>query len=636
MSAMGFPMMKLVSACFALWVAWHSGAYATSQPTGAVHAERTHFQETGTYAEVDALCTHWARRHPQWFRCQTIGKTAEGRNIRAMVISKSGVLHAAAAKRKNIPVMLVIGGTHAGEIDGKDASLILTRNLLASSVSDNPLKHLVMVLVPVFNVDGHEHRSPFNRPNQNGPKVQGERTTALRVNLNRDWMLAQTPEMQSMLAWVRQWDPVLTLDLHVTDGIRYRHDVSLSMSPMFSENARLNQLSTELQQGMLQRLTAMGHTPLDFYPVFNDLEDPSAGIMQEVESPRFSHVYAVLKNRLGILVEDYAWNDYASRIQTCIDTLKVALQEVAYRKQDLLKVAHHADEQGLFLGGKTVALDWRNVYESGPAHPSGMIDLQGYRYEVHEDAPVVGGRRVSYDVSQPSTWTVPVYKNVRKSSDNTLRLPEAGYIVPAAWANLVKSHLQRHGLRYITLTASASTLNVEVLRVNDGDVAYEPNSFQGRQRTAVKGQWTEEQGSVRAGALFVPIHQPKGLLVAHLLEPSAPDSLSSWGLFNTAYEVSDYVAGHRELELARWMYHQDPKILEIYGETIYQQLPQWRKIYEERLSKEPNFSADTEARMDFWMNRLPSHDPQRNLYPIYRVNQSPLAHAPPAPRVARH
>ena len=628
-------MMKLLAAFFALWVAWHSAAHAANQPPGTVHAERTHFQETGTYAEVDALCTQWAQRHPQWVRCQTIGKTAEGRNIRALVVSKSGVLQAAAAKRKNIPVMLVIGGTHAGEIDGKDASLILTRSLLASAASNNPLKHLVMVLVPVFNVDGHEHRSPFNRPNQNGPKVQGERTTALRINLNRDWMLAQTPEMQSMLAWVHQWDPVLTLDLHVTDGIRYRHDVSLSMSPMFSENARLSQLSTELQQGMLQRLTAMGHTPLDFYPVFNDLEDPSAGIMQEVESPRFSHVYAVLKNRLGILVEDYAWNDYASRIQTCMDTLKAALEEVTYRKEDLLKVARHADEQGLFLGGKKVALDWRNVYESGPAHPSGTMDLQGYRYEVHEDAPVVGGRRVSYDITQPSTWTVPVYKNVRKSSDTTLRLPEAGYIVPAAWASVVKPHLQRHGLRYTPLTAPVSTLNVEALRVNDGDVAYEPNSFQGRQRTTVKGQWTEEQSSVRAGALFVPIHQPKGLLVAHLLEPSAPDSLSSWGLFNTAYEVSDYVAGHRELELARWMYHQDPKILEIYGEAIYQQLPQWRKIYEERLANEPGFLEDTEARMDFWMNRLPSQDPQRNLYPIYRVNQSPLAHAPRSTRLAR-
>ncbi len=630
--------MKTLKLPIGLWmwgIAWAVWAAPNSTSSWALHSEKTQFQETGTYQEVERLCDQWSKRYPTWVSCQTLGKTAEGRNIRALVVSKSGVLQAAAAKRKNIPVMLVIGGTHAGEIDGKDASLTLTRSLLASSASDNPLKQLVMVLVPVFNVDGHEHRSPFNRPNQNGPKVQGERTTALRVNLNRDWMLAQTPEMQSMLAWVHQWDPVLTLDLHVTDGIRYRHDVSLSMSPMFSENARLSQLSTELQQGMLKRLTAMGHTPLDFYPVFNDLEDPSAGIMQEVESPRFSHVYAVLKNRLGILVEDYAWNDYASRIQTCMDTLKAALEEVTYRKEDLLKVARHADEQGLFLGGKKVALDWRNVYESGPAHPSGTMDLQGYRYEVHEDAPVVGGRRVSYDITQPSTWTVPVYKNVRKSSDTTLRLPEAGYIVPAAWASVVKPHLQRHGLRYTPLTVPVSTLNVEALRVNDGDVAYEPNSFQGRQRTTVKGQWTEEQSSVRAGALFVPIHQPKGLLVAHLLEPSAPDSLSSWGLFNTAYEVSDYVAGHRELELARWMYHQDPKILEIYGETIYQQLPQWRKIYEARLAKEPGFLEDTEARMDFWMNRLPSQDPQRNLYPIYRVNQSPLAHAPRATRLAR-
>ena len=599
---------------------------ATSAPTPwSLHAERTHFQETGTYAEVETLCHQWAQHHPQWVRCQTLGKTAEGRDIRALVISKSGTLQAAAARRQHLPVMLVMGGTHAGEIDGKDASLMLMRTLLASSAADNPLKRMVVVLVPVFNVDGHERRSPFNRPNQNGPKVQGERTTALRINLNRDWMLAQTPEMQAMLAWVKQWDPLLTLDLHVTDGIRYRHDVSLSMSPMFSENTALSQLSTQLQQGMLQRLTQMGHKPLDFYPVFNDLEDPGAGIMQEVESPRFSHVYAVLKNRVGILVENYAWNDYATRVQTSIDTLNSAIAELLRHQEALLKVVRLADEQALFWGGKQVALDWRNVYEHGPAHPSGIIALQGYRYQVHEDAPVVGGRRVSYDVTQPDVWHVPLYKNVRQSGDTTIRLPEAGYIVPLAWAGVVKPYLLRHGLRFSTLRTPMRAWPVEALRVSDSDVVYEPTSFQGRQRTSVKGTWTPEQTDVLAGALFVPINQAKGLLAAHLLEPSAPDSLSSWGLFNTAYEVSDYVAGHRELELAQWMYTQNPKILEIYGEALYQQLPQWRKIYDERLAKEPGFLEDSDARMEFWMSRLPSHDPQRNLYPIYRVNQSPPA-----------
>ncbi len=621
---MKFLMKTLRVAFLGLWLTWLSCATAATWAPAPLQSERSRFQETGTYDEVERLCVQWSQRFPHWVRCQTLGQTAEGRAIRALVVSKSGALQAASARRQNIPVMLVIGGTHSGEIDGKDASLMLTRTLLQSSAADNPLRQMVLVLVPVFNVDGHERRSRFNRPNQNGPREQGERTTAQRINLNRDWMLAQTPEMQAMLAWVNQWDPLLTLDLHVTDGIRYRHDVSLSMSPMFSENTALRQLSTQLHQGMLKRLGDMGHLPLDFYPVFNDLEDPGAGIMQEVESPRFSHVYAVLKNRLGILVEDYAWNDYASRIQTCIDTLKSAMAELLQHKQSLLKVSRLADEQALFWGGKRVALDWRNVYENGPAHPSGVIALQGYRYEVHEDAPVVGGRRVSYDVTQPDVWHVPLYKNVRQSGDTTIRLPGAGYIVPVAWASRVLPHLQRHGLRYSTLRAPLRALTIEALRVNDNDVTHEATPFQGRQRTFVKGQWGAEQTDLRAGALYVPINQAKGLLAAHLLEPSAPDSLSSWGLFNTAYEISDYVAGHRELELARWMYAQDPKILALYGETLYQQLPQWRQIYDERLAREPGFLEDTDARMDFWMSRLPSFDPQRNLYPIYRVNQSPL------------
>ena len=125
----------------------------------------------------------------------------------------------------------MIAGTHSGEIDGKDASLIYLKELLDNSDPRNPLNDMTVVWIPVFNVDGHEHRGRFQRPNQDGPFEQGERTTARRINLNRDWMLAQTPEMQSMLRLVNAWDPAVTIDLHVTDGLRFRHDVSLTVTP---------------------------------------------------------------------------------------------------------------------------------------------------------------------------------------------------------------------------------------------------------------------------------------------------------------------------------------------------------------------------------------------------------------------
>jgi len=177
---------------------------------GRLIAETTAYAQSGTYSEVVRFCRDLEKAHPSAAKCTQMGASAQGRDIKALVVSKTGVLDAATAKRRQLPVLLVIGGTHAGEIDGKDAGLILMRELLADKGKQNPLNHLVVVFVPVFNVDGHEARSRFSRPNQNGPLETGQRTNALRINLNRDWMLSQAHEMRAMLSLVQQWDPLAT------------------------------------------------------------------------------------------------------------------------------------------------------------------------------------------------------------------------------------------------------------------------------------------------------------------------------------------------------------------------------------------------------------------------------------------
>ncbi len=606
----------LLALCFTNCI--HAAAW-----NAALHAEKTGFQETGRYEEVERICAALARQYPTWVRCESVGSSSEGRIIRAIVVNRSGVSGNAnrpAGTIRKSSVVLVIGGTHAGEIDGKDAGLILLRELLASKAHDNPLNKLVMVFVPVFNVDGHENRGRFLRPNQNGPLEQGERTTARRINLNRDWMLAQSPEMQSMLALVRRWDPLLTVDLHVTDGLRYRHDVALSMSPMFGIDPDLKHQSEVLQQDVIAQLRRKGHQPLDFYPTLNDPDNPDAGVIQDADAPRFSHVYAVLRNRIGLLVEDYAWNDYKSRIEVCKNTLDAVLRSVASRGQSLLNLTQQADSKSFQLGGRQVALDWRNTLETGPAHASEQVYLQGYQYTLHEDAPVVGGRQVSYDMSQPEVWQVPLFKNIRPSAEAMVSLPQQGYLIPVAWASVVRPYLQLHGLDFKPIKRPLRSVSVETMRVREQDVRLGAQSFQGRQRTYVTGQWKPESVDVLPGALFVPIQQRNSLLAAHLLEPAAPDSLSSWGLFNTAYEISDYIASHRELELARWMYEGHEKIRALYGDVLFHQLPNLKQEFDSRLATDEKFKNDPQARLGYWMAQLPPYDPHLNRYPIFRTH----------------
>ena len=587
----------------------------------ALVAETTQFRETGRYDEVEHRCREWPRRHPGWVRCETVGRTAEGRTIQALVISKGDNLLPRTRKRQ--PVVLLIGGTHPGEIDGKDAGLILLRQLLASNAPDNPLHRLTVVFVPVFNVDGHENRGRYLRPNQNGPLEQGDRTTAQRINLNRDWMLAQTPEMQAMLRLVQRWDPDVTLDLHVTDGIRYRHNVAISHAPLFSPHGDVQTISDFLLQNVIARLTRRGHAPLDFYPVLNDPEDPSLGMAQEVDPPRFSHVYATVRNRIGFLVEDHAWDDYASRVRTCMAAILASLETVAEHRDTLMRTLADADLKARNLRGMTLPLDWYNTADIGPTQPNGSMELLGYRYEVYDQAPVSAGRGIRYDISQPDIWKIPLFNHVRPSAQSMQTLPEGGYLVPAGWAGIVRPYLRLHGLRHRVIARPLKDIQVESMRVQEDDVLFEPRPFQGRVRTQVNGHWKSDTTSLLPGSLFIPMDQPHAWLAAHLLEPSAPDSLSSWGVFNTAYELSDLIAGHRELELARWMVDQHPMIRSLFGETIFNQLPHWRQAFEDRLSRDESFATDPRARLDFWMSKLPPHDPGYNLYPILRTASPP-------------
>ncbi|MCK7523765.1 MAG: hypothetical protein MZV64_42155 [Ignavibacteriales bacterium] len=68
------------------------------------------------------------------------------------------------------------------------------------------------------------------RINQNGPEEMGWRTTAQNLNLNRDWMKADTPEMQAMLKLSKSYaNPDFIIDTHTTNGADYQYTVTYSV-----------------------------------------------------------------------------------------------------------------------------------------------------------------------------------------------------------------------------------------------------------------------------------------------------------------------------------------------------------------------------------------------------------------------
>jgi Zinc carboxypeptidase len=556
-------------------------------------AEQSQFQRTGRYDEVGRLCKAYEDKWRDAVRCTQFGMTPEGRPMYVLAVSRTGALTAEQARKRNLPVMLMQGGIHAGEIDGKDAGFLTVREMLNGDVATGALKSFVLVFVPVFNVDGHERFGHWNRPNQVGPEEMGWRTTAQNYNLNRDYMKADTPEMQAMLRLLGAWDPVLYVDMHVTDGAEFQHDVSNTLEPRYAGDPGLHPAGSALVAELNGKIAQQGSMPLDFYPSFVVDDDPASGFAAGPPPPCFSNGYWDLHNRFALLVETHSWKDYPTRARVTHNII-VALSEMMAKEGGQWRTQQHdADVRATRLGGQDVPLD----YENGP-HVT-TVDFRGYAY-TREPSAISGALVTHYDTSKPQIWHLP-FKDVVVAKTH-VTAPTGGYVIPAADAEWMSEKLTLHGIRFERVPQARSDAQLETFRATK--VAYSKAPFEGRTTLTFEGQWQAEKRTVPTGSLFVPIAQPNARVLVALLEPQAPDSFAARGFFNTAFEAKEYMEPYVAEQVAQEMLAKDPKL---------------REEFVAKLAQDPEFAASPQARLDFFYRRSPSWDERLNLYPVYRT-----------------
>ncbi|HEY4292355.1 M14 family zinc carboxypeptidase, partial [Luteibacter sp.] len=189
-------------------------------------AEASSFRTTPSYAETQDYLRRLAAAAPDTLRMETFGSSPEGRPMIVMIAAKDGDLTPEKARAAGKPVVLVQAGIHPGEIEGKDAGLMLLRDFAATGRLPHLLDHAVLVYIPVYSVDGHENSGPYFRINQNGPEEMGFRGQSQYLNLNRDYVKADAPETRAWLTLWNTWRPDLLIDIHTTDGADYQPDLT--------------------------------------------------------------------------------------------------------------------------------------------------------------------------------------------------------------------------------------------------------------------------------------------------------------------------------------------------------------------------------------------------------------------------
>jgi murein tripeptide amidase MpaA len=539
-------------------------------------AERTGLTDSPGYDETIASLRRLAEASPL-IELQAFGRTAQGRTLYAAV-ARQGT----AAK----PVLLAQAGIHAGEIDGKDAGLMLLRDL-AFGGKAHLLEHATFILIPAFNADGHERSSAWNRPNQRGPLHQGWRTTAQNLNLNRDYMKADSPEMQALLALLRQWQPALYLDLHVTDGIDYQYDITYGFhgwDGTFAWSPHIGAwLDTRWRPAMDAGLKAAGHIPGPLVFAVNN-RDLTQGITAGPADPRFSNAYGDLRHIPSVLVENHSLKPYRQRVLGTYVLLEASLK-VLGEQAATVSAAIAADASAR---PATLALNW-----SGSSDEQRKMDFAGIAYEEYT-SPASGTSEVRW-LGTPKTYpNLTIHLNTKPGA--TLRRPQA-YWVPATKPDVI-ARLRAHGI-HVEETSTAVRRPVEMYRLVDPQPAARP--FEGRHTVATRVQPEARTETFPAGSVRVPTDQPLGDLAMALLEPESNDSLLAWGFFPEILQRTEYIEGYVIAPMAEQMLATDPKL---------------RAEFAAKLAADEKFAADPTARLQWFYQRTPFYDDRYLLYPV--------------------
>jgi dipeptidyl-peptidase 4 len=492
-------------------------------------AETSDYRATSRYDEVVALMDRLARAVPEGVegakplgRRLEMGKTVEGRSIPMLVVAAPPVgtkEEAAEAVRKGRMVVFLFGNIHAGEVDGKEALLMLARDLVTTK--EHPLlKGLVVAIAPIYNCDGNERFGQQNRTEQVGPEEgYGVRENAMGLDLNRDFVKLEAPETRALVKFVREWDPAVMVDCHTTDGSFHQYLVTYAGPKVPAGNAAV---ISYVRDTMLPAVTADVEAKAGFKTFFYGNFGGGGGTDHTKwetfpAEPRYSTNWFGLRGRIGILSESYSHAPYKDRITGTRDFVRGVLDYASGKKDEIKKLVADADSAAVEAGKEPKEDDLIALRtEAAPFEKKVMIAAFVEKEEEGRTAPTDEKR--DYEIEHWEDYKATL----------SVRRPFA-YLYPAEWTTVTET-LQRQGIQVEELREDIE-LDAEVYRVSSLSRA---RAFQEHELATVGAEMEKVTRMFGAGTIMVRTGQKLGLLAAYMLEPQSEDGLVTWNFFDAS------------------------------------------------------------------------------------------------------
>ena len=506
-------------------------------------AEITDYEETSSNADVQRVIDGLVATSPL-VHTESFGKTEEGRDLPLVVIADPKVTTPAAARKLGRPLVFVQANIHAGEVEGKEAILMLARRLVSGDLK--PLtRQLVILIAPNYNADGNEKVSPMNRTAQYGPVAGvGTRENSKGLDLNRDYMKLDSAEARSLVGLMNSWDPHVLVDLHTTNGSY--HANHLTYSPILNPNAdaRLIDFTRERMLAPIRQAMLKTHNWRTYYYGNFAPEDGGGRESARIDPanpgnvtwrtfdhrPRFGNNYAGLRNRIAILSEAYSYLDFKRRVEVTADFVEEIWRSAATNAKQILTLTAQAD-RALTTSALTKPVELGVDIEIRPL-PQPVEIVVG---DVTKVPNPRSGREMLAMTDMATTVLIKDYGVF--AATRSLPLPR-GWLLPAPSANgklsAALDRLRWHGIR---VQAVAADVQLAVERFSITDYTRAERVFQGHREARLKGTFDQAQFTATAGSLYVPANQPLARLAFALLEPESDDGLVTWNIIEDGIAV---------------------------------------------------------------------------------------------------
>lgn len=557
----------------------------------------THFEKSGMTESPDYKNTlkyfeQFAKDFPS-VKIKTIGLTPQGRELKVIVVSKDKAFTPQSAKKTNKPIVLIQNGIHAGEIEGKDACMLLLREIFVTEEKKHLLDKLILLIIPVINADGHERSSEFNRPNQAGPKKMGWRTNSQNLNLNRDYLKADTPEIQAFLKLFNDWLPDFMIDNHTTNGADYQYHVTYGIETHQNIHTKLSELvKTKYLPYLIENVERDGFLTAPYIEFKNGSIE--SGITNYYAPPRLSHGYCAVQNRICLLVETHSLKPFANRVLSTKSMMCHTFEFIYQNSKDLLHLNRQADKETL----KSFSQDKQEfpLILKGTDN-STNFKFKGFRW-IDSESEITGGLVRSY-TNEPIDIDIPLFNNV--AVEKHVDVPYA-YIIPQQFSNVIA--VLKHHQIIMKRLSSDKQFSVEKYRFKDAQ--FWPRPYEGRHLLKFTVEPFFESANLIKGDFLIPTNQRSLRVILNLLEPEAPDSFVNWGFFNAFFERKEYAESYK---------------MEPYAKTMLENDSELREEFLNLLNTNESFRNSPMERLDFFYKKSPFYDKGENIYPIFRLNK---------------